>query len=50
MTASDFDPGLILYEDPHLLAGLNLHQGQITHPAVACALDLNFLAPQSLLL
>ena len=25
-------------EDPHLLAGLNVHRGKITHPAVAAAL------------
>ena len=27
-------------QDPHLAAGLNVHEGQITHPAVAEALDL----------
>jgi alanine dehydrogenase len=27
-------------ENPHLAAGLNVHQGQVTHPAVAAALGL----------
>ncbi|WP_018912038.1 alanine dehydrogenase [Thiomonas sp. FB-6] len=30
-------------EDPHLLAGLNVHRGCITHPAVAQALGLPFV-------
>ena len=34
-----------LQEDPHLLAGLNVHAGQITHPAVAEALERPFRNP-----
>jgi alanine dehydrogenase len=35
------DKGLTaLTEDARLLAGLNVHRGQVTHPAVAAALDL----------
>ena len=30
-------------EDPHLLDGLNVHRGRITHPAVAQALGLPFV-------
>ena len=29
-------------EDPHLLAGLNVHDGRITHPAVAEALGMHW--------
>ncbi len=32
-----------LLDDPHLLSGLNVHAGQITHPAVADALGLKLL-------
>ncbi|EJW10099.1 Alanine dehydrogenase [Rhodovulum sp. PH10] len=35
-----------LAEDPHLRAGLNVHDGKITHPAVAHALEVGFLAPE----
>ncbi len=31
-----------LTEDPHLAAGLNIHDGQVTHQAVATALGLRF--------
>ena len=31
-------------DDPHLLAGLNVHAGKITHPAVAAALGLPWQA------
>ena len=31
-----------LRQNPHLLNGLNVHKGQITHPAVAEALDLAY--------
>ncbi|HEX5373808.1 MAG TPA: alanine dehydrogenase [Aquabacterium sp.] len=34
-----------LREDPHLLRGLNVHRGQITHPGVAQALDLPLMDP-----
>jgi alanine dehydrogenase len=36
-------------QDPHLLAGLNVHRGHITHPAVAQALGLAFLPPRQAL-
>ena len=37
------DRGLAaLAENPHLRAGLNIHRGAITHPAVAAALDLPY--------
>ncbi|MEK7244467.1 MAG: alanine dehydrogenase, partial [Pseudomonadota bacterium] len=32
-----------LAEDRHLLAGLNVHRGRITHPAVAEALKLDYV-------
>jgi len=32
-------------DDPHLMAGLNVHRGAITHPAVARSLDLPFQDP-----
>ncbi|HYG87160.1 MAG TPA: alanine dehydrogenase [Azospirillum sp.] len=37
-----------LAEDPHLLAGLNVHAGRITHPAVAEALGHAYAASQAL--
>ncbi|QYK42305.1 MAG: alanine dehydrogenase [Paracoccaceae bacterium] len=36
-------------DDPHLRAGLNVHAGQITHPAVATALGLPHVAAESVL-
>lgn len=36
-------------KDPHLLNGLNVHQGKITHAAVAEALNQEFYAPEELL-
>lgn len=33
-------------EDPHLLAGLNVHHGRITHKAVASALGLDYFPPE----
>lgn len=38
-----------LTENPHLLHGLNIHQGKITHPAVAAALGLEYVQPLSVL-
>jgi alanine dehydrogenase len=35
-------------QDPHLRNGLNIAQGQITHPAVAQALGTDFLDPSAL--
>lgn len=36
---------LALSEDAHLLNGLNIHKGHVTHAAVASSLDLNFVPP-----
>ncbi|MGK7865382.1 alanine dehydrogenase [Falsiroseomonas sp. E2-1-a4] len=36
-------------ENPHLAQGLNVHAGQITHPAVAAALGLAFTAQETLM-
>jgi alanine dehydrogenase len=36
-------------DDPHLLAGLNVHRGKITHPAVARDLGLPYTAPEKAL-
>lgn len=36
-------------DDPHLLAGLNVHAGHITHPAVAEALGLPHVSAQEAL-
>jgi len=33
-------PERAMRDDPHLLHGLNVYKGQITHPAVAAALGL----------
>lgn len=38
-----------LLADRHLLAGLNVHRGKITHAAVAEALAVNFTPPQTAL-
>ncbi len=35
-----------LAEDTHFRDGLNVHAGHITHPAVAEALDLDYVAPE----
>ncbi len=35
--------------DPHLLAGLNIHGGRVTHEAVAGALDFDYQAPEDAL-
>lgn len=37
-----------LADDPHFLAGLNVHAGQVTHPAVAQALGLKSVDPRSM--
>ena len=38
-----------LLDDPHLLAGLNVHAGEITCPPVAEALGVNCLAAREAL-
>ncbi len=40
LALADKGPKRAMLEDAHLLAGLNVHQGAITHPAVAEALGL----------
>jgi alanine dehydrogenase len=42
-------PEAAMLADPHLLAGLNVYQGRIAHPAVAAALGLPYSDPQRLL-
>ena len=39
---ADKGPRRAMEEDPHLLAGLNVHHGRITHKAVASALGLDY--------
>ena len=38
-----------LSDDPHLLAGLNVHGGKITHPAVAESLGYDYVEPMAAL-
>ncbi|MDX2202286.1 MAG: alanine dehydrogenase [Hyphomicrobiaceae bacterium] len=40
LALADKGPRQAMLEDPHLLAGLNVHRGAVTHPAVAEALGL----------
>jgi alanine dehydrogenase len=40
LALADKGPARAMKEDPHLLAGLNVHKGRITHPAVAEALGI----------
>ena len=35
-----------ILKDPHLKAGLNVHRGKVTHPAVAKSLGLPFVHPE----
>jgi alanine dehydrogenase len=39
-----------LLDDPYFLAGLNIHQGQITHSAVAASMDLAYVPAREALL
>ena len=48
LALADKGVGRALHEDPHLRAGLNVHRGRITHPAVAQALGLDFTPPEAL--
>jgi alanine dehydrogenase len=41
--------GRALAEDPHLMAGLNIHRGHVTHRAVALALGLEYVAAEEAL-
>jgi len=38
-----------MQQDPHLLNGLNVHEGMLTYQAVAQAQSLDFVAPESLI-
>jgi alanine dehydrogenase len=49
LALADKGPARAMLDDPHLLDGLNVHQGKITHPAVAGALGLPYSDPRSLL-
>jgi alanine dehydrogenase len=35
-------------DDPHLLAGLNVHAGQLTYEAVGTALGLDVVSPEAI--
>jgi len=43
LALADKGPAAALRDDPHLLAGLNVYRGRITHPAVAHALGADFV-------
>ncbi len=45
------DKGVVaaMRDDPHLLAGLNIYAGQVTHPAVARALGLHYVSANEIL-
>ncbi len=45
MALANKGPVQALRDDPHLLAGLNVYNGRITHPAVAEALGLTYFDP-----
>ena len=45
LALADKGPIEALRADPHLRAGLNVHSGQVTHPAVAEALGYPFVDP-----
>ena len=38
-----------LSDDPHLRDGLNVHDGKVTHPAVASALGYDYVKPEAVL-
>jgi alanine dehydrogenase len=38
-----------LIENPHLMNGLNVYQGHITCQAVACAHDLDYMDPATMM-
>src|SRR5215468_7627654 len=40
LALADKGPEVAMSDDPHLLAGLNVHRGRIIHPAVAAALGV----------
>lgn len=46
LALADKGPKAAMLADPHLLNGLNVHKGQITHSAVAEALGVKFVDPK----
>ncbi|HEY5636235.1 MAG TPA: alanine dehydrogenase [Burkholderiales bacterium] len=49
LAIADLGARRAMLEDPHLLAGLNVHCGRVTHPAVAEALCVPFVEPRAAL-
>jgi alanine dehydrogenase len=49
LALADKGPAAAMLADPHLLAGLNVNRGRITHPAVAAALGVKTADPRQLL-
>lgn len=47
LALADKGPRRAMAENPHLLAGLNVHGGKVTHRAVAEALHLPFVDPKA---
>jgi alanine dehydrogenase len=45
LALADKGIAVALHSDPHLLAGLNVHAGKVTHSAVAGALGINYTEP-----
>jgi alanine dehydrogenase len=48
LALADKGPQVAMTDDPHLLAGLNVYKGRISHPAVAAALGLQRADPRKL--
>jgi alanine dehydrogenase len=49
LALADKGPERAMLDDPHLLDGLNVHKGRISHPAVAAALGVARADPRKLL-
>ena len=49
LAVADKGSAAAMLPDPHLLAGLNVYRGRITHPAVAAALGVEAADPHQLL-
>lgn len=49
VSLADLGVAAALKADPFLCAGLNVYQGQVTHPGVAAALDRHYLSPINML-
>ena len=49
LALADKGPEAAMTEDPHLLDGLNVYKGRISHPAVAAALGVQRVDPRKLL-